>query len=203
MGLCDEHGNVKGYGIKKLGSIAGQSTISGTVDKFYVNEVVNGASYNEYYVNYDDPSQCPPEFEDDISGYTKYVCLMHGNVNQMFSKITETCKDTISGFAFMNTSDHDISSSVMNIKKADEKKLNIHLINNGSDIDASGSNYYVMARIGHSNGDDTVYFAPLDSIPAGESNITISNQDYMYWNSPNPDQTINEKDYYHLRLCFG
>ena len=171
VGLLDAEGAVQGYGIWDIGSIAGAQTITGSVDKFY-----DMSKHDSYYVDFNDPYNCPGEFTESISGYTPYVRLVHGNKMLGYDQIMAQCKQTIDGFAFMSSTNHGQTASVMNIQKAEEKKFNVHLINNGDvDLSVGDANYYVVVKLGHNNSADTYYFAPLTSIPAGASNITINN----------------------------
>ncbi|MBO6165967.1 MAG: hypothetical protein J6O17_06335, partial [Eubacterium sp.] len=187
VGLLDAEGAVQGYGIWDIGSIAGAQTITGSVDKFY-----DMSKHDSYYVDFNDPYNCPGEFTESISGYTPYVRLVHGNKMLGYDQIMAQCKQTIDGFAFMSSTNHGQTASVMNIQKAEEKKFNVHLINNGDvDLSVGDANYYVVVKLGHNNSADTYYFAPLTSIPAGASNITINNTDWRDQNG----QPVQEKDY--------
>ena len=188
VGLVNGEGTTVGYGIQPIGSVYGNATLNGSVGKFY-----NLERADEYYVAFEDPNTCPSEFTDSISGYTKYVRLMHGNYRQGYNRILLDCKDTIKGFAFMDSTDIGNDSANINIQKAEERKLSVHLINNGDvDLNVSDANYYVVVKLGHNNSADTYYFAPLTSIPAGASNITINNTDWRDQNG----QPVQEKDYF-------
>ena len=187
VGLLDTEGAVQGYGIWDIGSIAGAQTITGSVDKFY-----DMSKRDSYYVDFNDPYNCPGEFTESISGYTPYVRLVHGNKMLGYDQIMAQCKQTIDGFAFMSSTNHGQTASVMNIQKAEEKKFNVHFINNGSDLDLSGSKYYLAVELGHNNSPSTYYLSEINSIPGGESVISISNAD---WRTQN-NQPIDEKDNY-------